>query len=111
MKNVNININPATLAGGAFMEKLNDAIAQVVSNIQNQQADPTEKREVTIKLVFRADQDRRVVTSTIGMAVKLAPTESVSTAFIMDHDDYDEEELTVREFDARQVIGQMSLEA
>ena len=54
--NINVSIDPKTFAGGAFIEKLNHAITQVISNIRDQNTDASEKREITVKLVFRSDK-------------------------------------------------------
>ena len=40
------SINLEQLAGGAFAEKLNDAIMQVAENIQNPNTEPTNKRQI-----------------------------------------------------------------
>lgn len=44
---VQAKINLETLAGGAFAEKLNEALMQVAENIQNPNTDATTKRQMT----------------------------------------------------------------
>lgn len=108
MNKAMINIDPATLAGGAFAAKLNQAIGQVIENIRDLNTEATEKREITMKLVFRADTSRKMVGMTIGTAVKLAPAESVGTALLIEDDPDDGEEITVSEYDG-QITGQMRM--
>lgn len=43
---VQSNINLETLAGGAFAEKLNEALMQVAENIQNPNTEATTKRQI-----------------------------------------------------------------
>lgn len=45
---VQAKINLETLAGGAFAEKLNEALMQVAENIQNPNTDATTKRQIEI---------------------------------------------------------------
>ena len=45
---VQSNINLETLAGGAFAEKLNEALMQVAENIQNPNTEATTKRQIQI---------------------------------------------------------------
>lgn len=49
---VQSNINLETLAGGAFAEKLNEALMQVAENIQNPNTEATTKRQIQITLKF-----------------------------------------------------------
>lgn len=44
-------INLETLAGGAFAEKLNEALMQVAENIQNPNTDAVSKRGITGRVV------------------------------------------------------------
>ncbi len=106
--NINVSIDPKTFAGGAFIEKLNHAITQVISNIRDQNTDASEKREITVKLVFRSDKDRRMISTTIGTAVKLAPAESVGT-FLTVEEGADPDELDVSEYDG-EITGQLRME-
>ena len=49
---VQSNINLESLAGGAFAEKLNEALMQVAENIQNPNTEATTKRQIQILLKF-----------------------------------------------------------
>lgn len=106
--NITVNIDPQTFAGGAFIGKLNAAIAQVISNIRDSSTDATEKREITVKLVFRPDTERRIIHTTVGTAVKLAPAETVGTVLTIESG-ADPDELDVYEYDG-EIAGQMRME-
>lgn len=49
---VQAKINLETLAGGAFAEKLNEALMQVAENIQNPNTEATTKRQITVNIKF-----------------------------------------------------------
>ena len=106
--NITVNIDPQTFAGGAFIGKLNAAIAQVISNIRDENTDAAEKREITVKLVFRPDKERRIIHTTVGTAVKLAPAESVGTVLTVE-EGVQPDELAVFEYDG-EIAGQMRRE-
>ena len=53
---VQSNINLETLAGGAFAEKLNEALMQVAENIQNPNTEATTKRQIQITFMTRHRQ-------------------------------------------------------
>lgn len=107
-KNISVNIDPQTFAGGAFIEKLNDAVAQVIANIQDIKTDASEKREIVVKLIFRPDSERRIIHTTVGTAVKLAPTEAVGTVLAVEPGE-DADELAVFECDG-EIAGQMRMD-
>ena len=46
---VTSQINLERLAGGAFAEKLNEALMQVAENIQNPNTEATTKRQINIR--------------------------------------------------------------
>lgn len=50
---VQAKINLEALAGGAFAEKLNEALMQVAENIQNPNTEATTKRQITEILNLR----------------------------------------------------------
>ena len=54
---VQSNINLETLAGGAFAEKLNEALMQVAENIQNPNTEATTKRQIQITLKFAPNKN------------------------------------------------------
>ena len=45
-------INLEALAGGAFAEKLNEALMQVADNIQNPNTEATTKRQINVTIKF-----------------------------------------------------------
>lgn len=77
------NINLERLAGGAFAEKLNDALLEVAENIQNPNTDATAKRAINISIKFAPNKNRQLVNATIAVTTKLAATEEIDTQMIM----------------------------
>lgn len=55
---VNSNVDLNTLAGGAFAEKVNEALVQVGENIQNQNTEATKKEKDHHHDDFRTKQDQ-----------------------------------------------------
>lgn len=64
---VNSNVDLNTLAGGAFAEKVNEALVQVGENIQNQNTEATKKRKITITMTFAPNKTRQLVNTQIGV--------------------------------------------
>ena len=83
MKKTQKQIDLGTLAGGAFSEKLNDALMEVAANIQNQNTDATAKRGITINIKFAPNKTRQLVSTQITVTTKLAATEAIDTQMIM----------------------------
>ena len=77
------NINLETLAGGAFAEKINEALMQVAENIQNQNTDATAKRGISVNIKFTPNKTRQLVSTSISVTTKLAATEAIDTQMIM----------------------------
>lgn len=77
------HINLETLAGGAFAEKLNEALLEVAENIQNQNTEATAKRGITITLKFSPNKSRQLVNTQIAVTTKLAATEAIDTQIVM----------------------------
>ena len=71
---VQSNINLETLAGGAFAEKLNEALMQVAENIQNPNTEATTKRQIQITLKFAPNKTRQLASTQIAVTTKLAAT-------------------------------------
>ena len=71
------------LAGGAFTEKLNEALAQVAENIQNPNTDASTKRGITVNISFKPSKNREMVSTTIQVTTKLAATEAIETQMVM----------------------------
>lgn len=109
MKSKKININLDTLAGGAFSEKLNDALMEVAANIQNQNTDATAKRGITVNIKFTPNKTRQVVNTQITVTTKLAATEAIDTQMLMGVN-MRTGEIEVAEYDG-QIRGQVALGA
>lgn len=104
---VTSNINLEQLAGGAFAEKLNDAIMQVAENIQNPNTEPTNKRQIQIVIKFTPNKTRTLVGTSIVVTTKLAATEAIETQMIMGLN-MRNGQIEIAEYDG-QIQGQMSL--
>lgn len=100
-------INLETLAGGAFTEKLNEALMQVAENIQNPNTDAAAKRGITVNIKFAPNKTRQVVNTTIAVTTKLAATEAIDTQMVMGVN-IRTGEIEIAEYDG-QIRGQMSL--
>lgn len=100
-------INLETLAGGAFTEKLNEALMQVAENIQNPNTDAAAKRGITVNIKFAPNKTRQVVNTTIAVTTKLAATEAIDTQMVMGVN-IRTGEIEITEYDG-QIRGQMSL--
>lgn len=100
-------INLEQLAGGAFAEKLNEALLQVAENIQNPNTDAVAKRGITINLKFAPNKSRQIVNTTIAVTTKLAATEAIDTQMVMGLN-LRTGELEIAEYDG-QIRGQMNL--
>ena len=88
MKNQKVHkgINLEMLAGGAFAEKLNEALLQVAENIQNENTDATAKRGITVNIKFAPNKARNMVHTQIAVTTKLAATEAIETDMLMGTD-------------------------
>ena len=76
-------INLETLAGGAFAEKLNEALREVAENIQNPNTEATAKRGITVTIKFAPNKNRQMVNTQISVSTKLAPTEAIDTEMVV----------------------------
>ena len=103
---VQSNINLETLAGGAFAEKLNEALMQVAENIQNPNTEATTKRQIQITLKFAPNKTRQLVSTQIAVTTKLAATEAIDTQMIMGIN-MRTGQIEIAEYDG-QIRGQMS---
>lgn len=65
---VQAKINLEALAGGAFAEKLNEALMQVAENIQNPNTEATTKRQITVNIKFTPNKTRQMVGTQIEIA-------------------------------------------
>lgn len=106
-KQVSSTIDLEKLAGGAFTEKLNEALMQIGENIQNPNTDAVTKRRINIALTFAPNKTRNLVNTTIAVTTKLAATEAIDTQMIMGVN-MRTGKLEIAEYDG-QIPGQMSL--
>lgn len=104
---VQASIDLAGFAGGAFAEKLNEALMQVAENIQNPNTEATTKRQIQIVLKFAPNKTRQLVSTQIAVTTKLAATEAIDTQMIMGVN-MRTGEIEIAEYDGR-IKGQMSL--
>lgn len=81
-----IDLKLSELANGAIQEKLDGELEKVFSNIHDPNTGATDKRTVTIKLEFKPDDNRQVVTVTSDFNTKLANVEGVSTTVLTGKD-------------------------
>jgi 5S rRNA maturation endonuclease (ribonuclease M5) len=78
--------NLETLAGGAFTERVNQALKEVAENIVDPNTDHKFKRKVTIDLTFITKEDRDLTEVDIVAKTKLAPRTAVHTKILLDKD-------------------------
>lgn len=81
-----IDLQLSELANGAIQEKLNGELEKVFANIHDPNTSATAKRGITIKLEFKPDENRQVVTVSSDFSVKIAPVEGVSTTVLTGKD-------------------------
>ena len=101
------NINLEKLAGGAFAEKLNEALMEVAENIQDPNTLATAKRSITVSLNFTPSKYRNMVKTTVAVKTKLAAAEEIETQMIMGRN-MRTGQIEFAEYDG-QIPGQMSL--
>lgn len=104
---VQAKINLETLAGGAFAEKLNEALMQVAENIQNPNTEATTKRQITVNIKFTPNKTRQMVGTQIAVTTKLAATEAIDTQMVMGVN-MRTGQIEIAEYDG-QIRGQMDL--
>lgn len=102
------HINIETLAGGAFTEKLNEALLEVAKNIQDPNTEATAKRGITVTIKFAPQKNRSVVNTSIAVTTKLAASEEIDTQMMMGVN-VKTGAVEVAECYSGQIAGQMSL--
>lgn len=90
------------------LKKVNEALAQVGENIQNQNTEATKKRKITITMTFAPNKTRQLVNTQIGVTTTLAATEAVYTQMVMGMN-MRTGQLEIGEYDG-QIRGQQSPE-
>ncbi|WNO82467.1 hypothetical protein RMQ61_10485 [Streptococcus suis] len=81
-KNI-IGLDLSSIADGGLQEKLNNELARVIENILDPNTDPTVKREVSIKLVLKPNDQRNSVDTIMEVKSKLAPQVKLSTTILV----------------------------
>lgn len=81
-----IDLELSALAEGAVQEKLNKELEKVFNNIHDPNTSATAKRGVTIKLEFKPDENRQVISLSCDFVPKLAPIEGVATTILTGRD-------------------------
>lgn len=104
---VQAKINLEALAGGAFAEKLNEALMQVAENIQNPNTEATTKHQITVNIKFTPNKTRQMVGTQIAVTTKLAATEAIDTQMVMGVN-MRTGQIEIAEYDG-QIRGQMDL--
>lgn len=77
-------INLETFANGAFAERTNQALREVLENISDPNTDYKPKRKVTLELTLTTNEDRELSEVNILAKTKLAPRTPVHTKIIID---------------------------
>lgn len=81
-----IDLQLSELGNGAVQEKLDGELKKIFSNIHDPNTAATAKRAVTIKLEFKPDETRKVISLSSDFTTKLAPVEGVSTTVLTGKD-------------------------
>jgi hypothetical protein len=82
-------VNPidlSNLAGGAIAERFNVELAKVLENIADPNTDPKQARSLTVKLTFKADEERDIANVSIETKTALASAKKLETKFVLDRD-------------------------
>lgn len=69
----------ANLADGAALELFQEALTSVLRNISDPNTDAEAVREITLKVKFKANEERQVGDVTVTAAAKLASLKGVKT--------------------------------
>lgn len=79
-------INLETFADGAFAEKVNMALKEVLNNITDPNTDYKLKRKLTIDMTLATGEDRELTEVTIVAKTKLAPSKALATKIVIGTD-------------------------
>ena len=103
-----MEISLQDIAGGALQEKVNQAFAKVMQNMQDPNTPWKNKRKINICLSFEQNEDRTDCTCDIAVDTKLAAVKPVSTKFCTEKD-LDTGQIFALEYGPG-IKGQMSFE-
>lgn len=102
------HINLEEFASGALSDLINQEMKRVTENIQDPNTVPTAKREITVKITLKPNEQRDFVATAIQAKSTLAPALGALTVMTMGRD------LKTGEVDAveigNQIPGQMSFQ-
>ena len=74
-----MNINIATIAGGALIEQVDEEIRKVLENIADPNTDPEKNRKVIIHLTISGEQNREIADLSFQTKSVLVPARSQTT--------------------------------
>lgn len=81
-----IELQLSELSNGAIQDKLDGELKKVFDNIHDPNTAAAAKRSVTIKLEFKPDDARQVISLISDFSTKLAPVEGVATTILTGKD-------------------------
>lgn len=76
-------VSLSTLAGGALAERFEDALQQVLDNIQDVNTEAKAKREITITMTVAPDDKREMANVGLNVKTKLASHKGLGSTFFM----------------------------
>lgn len=76
-------ITLATMADGAADELFSDALSKVLANIEDPNTDAREKRTITLRFEFTADEERNVGSMKVVPTIKLAGTKGLKVGLYL----------------------------
>ena len=79
-------ISLKTLANGAVEEQFQMALNKIMNNISDLNTEALSKRKLTLEVVFKPDESRKLIDTKFTIKEKLAPLTSVNTAILLGQD-------------------------
>jgi hypothetical protein len=73
----------ASAHGGAFVERIDDAIRECLENIVDPNTEPTAHRSVTVKITLKPDEERELVDLTCQAQAKLVGAKALTTKVVV----------------------------
>ena len=96
-----------SFAGGALLERFNQELERVSTNVADPNTSDTAKREITIKLVFSPNPGG-ISVADYAVAAKLCPVNAGRTSMVFDYD-YEAKKGIASEIVSGGVRGQMTI--
>lgn len=100
-------LNLEELVGGALQEKVNMAMQEVISNMQDSNTPWKNKRQIIIKLSFTQNEERDDTAVEVSVDTKTAPISPMTTRMMIGRD-LESGEVYAQEY-GKQIRGQMRL--